>query len=63
MNADKLFETGFLQKVKDDPKEALLEMGVEPTQEMIDALDVLDIDALMQFIEALSQSEAVAGLP
>jgi hypothetical protein len=56
MNVDKLFEPEYIQKLKDDPKEALLEMGVEPTQEMIDALDVLDIDALMQLMQALNQT-------
>ncbi len=63
MNVDKVFEPEYIQKLKDDPKEALLEAGVEPTQEMIDALDVLDIDALMQFMEALRQTEAAATVP
>ena len=54
MNADKLFETGFLQKLKNNPRDLLREMGVEPTPEMLATIEEFDVDALKELAQVLS---------
>jgi hypothetical protein len=48
-----IFKEEFIQKLKEDPARALAEVGITPTEEMLQALAETNIDALMTLTKAL----------
>ena len=48
-----IFKPEFVDKLKEDPAKALAEVGITPTEEMLQALAETNIDALMNLTKAL----------
>jgi len=51
-------DTAFCKQLIANPEKTLRDHGVEPTQEMIAALKVLDADAVMKLAAAFGKEQA-----
>jgi len=52
------FQPEFIQKLKDDPKGALEQIGVTPTEEILAALERLDEETLKQTMDLAQEIAA-----
>ncbi len=52
----------FLKLLKEDPKKALSEMGIEPTEEILASLEKLDMDALHHLLTACASQRKTAAM-
>jgi hypothetical protein len=51
-------EEAFAQALVDRPEETLREVGVEPTPQILEALNNVDVDALRALVAAFDVDEA-----
>ena len=52
-----LFDRAFAQKLMDDPASALEEIGIEPTEEILEALKNIDPDPIMNLAELFGSED------
>ena len=50
------FDTEFLDSLKKDPKSVMLDLGVEPTPEILDAINEMDFEPLYRLAEAFPKA-------
>ncbi|HSH05295.1 MAG TPA: Os1348 family NHLP clan protein [Anaerolineae bacterium] len=53
-----LTDDKFVQNLVDNPEQALKDAGVEPTPEILAALDGVDVDAIKNLASALGDDRA-----
>lgn len=53
-----LNDENFVKKLVKDPKEALLEVGIEPTSEILDALEGIDVESIQNLAAAFGDDKA-----
>lgn len=53
-----LSDEAFAKKLVESPEEALKEAGVEPTEEVLDALEGLDVESVKKLAAAFGDDQA-----
>ena len=53
-----LSDEQFIRALVDDPRTALLDVGIEPTPELLDALAGLDLESLQTLAAAFGEDKA-----
>ena len=53
-----LSDEAFTKKLVESPEEALKEAGVEPTEEVLDALEGLDVESVKKLAAAFGDDQA-----
>ena len=57
-----LFDPEFAQALMQDPAQALESIGIEPTPELLDALENVDVSSLMAVAEAFETGPQVGQI-
>lgn len=53
------FDPAFAQQLGEDPASALRQIGIEPTEEVLQALQEVDLDSIRQLAGALGDERGI----
>ena len=53
------FDPVFARRLREEPAEALREIGIEPTQEVLSALEAVDLHSIEQLAGALGDDRGI----
>lgn len=53
------FDPTFAERLRTDPEEALRQAGIEPTDEVLDALDEVNLDSIERLAGALGDDRGI----
>lgn len=59
IDVDKIFEPDFAEKLKSNPEETLVEIGIEPTPELLEALAQVEVEPLINLIRTFGPPDKV----
>lgn len=54
-----IFDPAFVEALLEDPTQALESIGIEPTPELLDAIEKVDVDSIMAVAEAFETGPQV----
>lgn len=56
-----LFNPKFIEELKKNPEQALKDVGIDPTPEILDAINKVDLDSVKDVAEAFGDTKAFGG--